>query len=159
MKSNESTTFTAGLPATSRSRELRQVLEGRQRVIEASVRGQLSTVREERATADHIRALEDGEVSDVDIQEDIELTLVQMKLETLQRIDTALGRLDTGLYGRCIECGDDIPAARLRALPFAVRCLDCEDARETGAQRRPSSRAQPRRAGRHGSAVPMMIRG
>ncbi len=139
MKSNESTTFTAGPPATSRSRELRQMLEGRRREIEASVRGHLSTVREERAMADHVRALDDGEVSDVEIQEDIELALVQMKLDTLQRIDAALGRLNTGLYGRCIECGDDISAARLRALPFAVRCLGCEDARETDAprQRRP----------------------
>ena len=114
-----------------RSQELRQVLEGRRREIEASVRGQLATVREERATADHINALDDGEVSDVDIQEDIELALVQMKLETLQRIDVALARLDAGLYGRCIDCGDDIAAARLRALPFAVRCLECEDVRET----------------------------
>ena len=135
MKSIKSMTFTTEEPAMIRSRELRQVLEGRRRELDASVRGQLSTVREERATADHINALDDGEVSDVDIQEDIELALVQMKIETRQRIDVALARLDAGLYGRCIDCGDDIAAARLRALPFAVRCLDCEDARETDAER------------------------
>ena len=37
--------------------------------------------------------------------------------------------------GNCFECGDEIAEARLRALPFAVRCKDCEEARETAEQR------------------------
>jgi DnaK suppressor protein len=39
--------------------------------------------------------------------------------------------LESGLYGDCIDCGDEISEARVRALPFAVRCLDCQEARET----------------------------
>jgi RNA polymerase-binding transcription factor DksA len=35
----------------------------------------------------------------------------------------------------CFECGEEISGARLRALPFAVRCKDCEEAREIAAQR------------------------
>jgi DnaK suppressor protein len=53
-----------------------------------------------------------------------------MKAETLKKIDTALRRIGEGTYGECFECGEKIPEARLRALPFAVRCRDCEDARE-----------------------------
>ena len=44
-------------------------------------------------------------------------------------------RLEEGTYGNCFECGDEIAEARLRALPFALRCKDCEEARETAEQR------------------------
>ena len=79
--------------------------------------------------------MDQGETSEVDIQEDIELALIQMKAETLNKINEALARLEEGRYGLCFECGDEIAEARLRALPFAVRCKDCEAARETAEQR------------------------
>lgn len=89
--------------------------------------------------------LDEGESSEVDIQDEIEFALLQLKTETLHKIDVALRRLDDGTYGRCFECGDQIAEARLRALPFAVRCRDCEEAheaaewRERMTQRRGSS--------------------
>src|SRR5207244_5459751 len=90
--------------------------------------------------------LDEGESSEADTQEEIELGLLQMKTETLNKITLALQRLAEGTYGSCLECGDDIAAARLRALPFAVRCKTCEEARESAecrerivAQRRQSS--------------------
>jgi len=103
--------------------------------LEAGIRDRLSSVRAERAAAEHTGARGDSEVSDLDVQEDIALVLVQMTHETLGNIDAALARLHEGRYGRCLECGDDITSSRLRALPFAVRCLDCEDAREADASR------------------------
>ena len=36
----------------------------------------------------------------------------------------ALQRLDEGTYGICIDCGEDIPAERLEAIPEAIRCID-----------------------------------
>ena len=62
-----------------------------------------------------------------------------MKAETVNRIDEALRRLEEGTYGHCFECGDDIGEARLRALPFAVRCKDCEEIRERTEQRQRSA--------------------
>jgi len=53
-----------------------------------------------------------------------------MKAETLNRVNEAIGRLEVGTYGFCYECGDEITEARLRALPFALRCKDCEEERE-----------------------------
>jgi DnaK suppressor protein len=58
-----------------------------------------------------------------------------MKAETLNRIDEALRRLEEGTFGYCFECGEEINEKRLRALPFAVRCKDCEAAREVKQQR------------------------
>jgi RNA polymerase-binding transcription factor DksA len=56
--------------------------------------------------------------------------LIQMKAETLARVDEALARLDAGQYGRCFECGGEIAEKRLRALPFAERCTVCEEKKE-----------------------------
>jgi RNA polymerase-binding transcription factor len=121
---------------TSRYEELKRALEERRRQIDSSIRGQLASVREERAATEHVGSLDDSEVADVDVQEDIEVALMQMRLETIDRIGAALARLEAGQYGRCIECGDDIAEARLRALPFAVRCVDCEEGREADAHDR-----------------------
>ena len=40
-------------------------------------------------------------------------------------IQAALGRLATGTYGACEECGESIGQARLKAIPEATRCLSC----------------------------------
>lgn len=45
--------------------------------------------------------------------------------ERLQRIEAALGRIEDGDYGACLECGEDIPAKRLDIDPTVGRCIDC----------------------------------
>lgn len=79
--------------------------------------------------------LDQGEPSEVDIQDDIALALIEMKADTLNRIDVALRRISDNTYGVCVDCGGEIAERRMRALPFAVRCKDCEDARETAEHR------------------------
>lgn len=53
----------------------------------------------------------------------------RMKAE-IEAIDQALVRIETGGYGRCEACGQEIGEARLLALPTAVTCLDCARQRE-----------------------------
>jgi RNA polymerase-binding transcription factor len=118
---------------TSRYNELKKMLEERRRELLSEVQGKIRDVRAESGKERDV--LDQGESSEVDIQEDIEFALIQMKSETLNKINEALRRLDEGTYGNCFECGDEIAHARLRALPFAVRCKDCEEARETAEQR------------------------
>jgi RNA polymerase-binding transcription factor DksA len=45
-------------------------------------------------------------------------------------IDRALERIASGEYGRCVACGEPIPAGRLAAVPAAETCLPCAKARE-----------------------------
>ena len=118
---------------TSRYNELKKMLEERRRELMNKVQGKIRDVRAEGGKDRDV--LDQGESSEVDIQEDIEFALIQMKAETLNKIHEALRRLDEGTYGNCFECGDEIAGARLRALPFAVRCKDCEEARENAEQR------------------------
>ncbi|GLW67664.1 hypothetical protein Arub01_59070 [Actinomadura rubrobrunea] len=48
---------------------------------------------------------------------------------TLREIEAALGRVDAGTYGRCEDCGEPIGRARLEILPYARRCVMCQQRR------------------------------
>ena len=131
--------------ARERYDELRQILEERRREILSEVQEKMRGVRQEGALGEAQGVLDAAETSEADIQDDIEFALIQMKSETLQNIEEALARLDEGTFGYCFECGDEISERRLRALPFALRCKDCEEAREIAEQRQRQN--SQRRAG------------
>src|SRR5947207_3698057 len=142
------TKHTAGKGRMARSRytELKQMLEARRRELQAEVQGKMRDVRAEGTWGGKLNEVLDAvESSEADIQEDIEFALIQMKSETLNKINDALGRLEQGDYGYCFDCGEEIAEKRLRALPFAVRCKDCEEAREV-AEKRERMHAQRRGA-------------
>ncbi len=46
-------------------------------------------------------------------------------LEEIAQIQDAMSRMELGTYGNCTSCGMQIPEARLEAVPFAARCMDC----------------------------------
>jgi DnaK suppressor protein len=120
----------------SRYAELKQMLEDRQRELQTQVQGRMRDVREEGTWGGKLNEVLDAvESSEADIQEEIEFALIQMKSETLNKINDALSRLDRGDYGYCFDCAEEIAEKRLRALPFAVRCKDCEEAREVAEKR------------------------
>jgi len=130
---NKSVKNAAAEPRMSRNRyaELKQMLDGRRKELHAQVQGKMRGVREEGTWGGKLNEVLDAvESSEADIQEDLEFALIQMKSETLNKIDDAITRLENGEYGYCFECGDEIAEKRLRALPFAVRCKDCEERRE-----------------------------
>jgi len=130
---NKNVQNAAAEPKMSRNRyaELKQMLDGRRKELHAQVQGKMRGVREEGTWGGKLNEVLDAvESSEADIQEDLEFALIQMKSETLNKIDDAIVRLEQGDYGYCFECGDEIAEKRLRALPFAVRCKDCEERRE-----------------------------
>ena len=108
--------------------DLRRMLEGRRAQLAHDVHDRIRSARSEGlGDRDVVDAVESSEA---DSQGEIGFALIQLKSETLKMIDTALRRIEQGDYGDCFECGRDIAEARLRALPFAVRCRDCEAVRE-----------------------------
>lgn len=48
----------------------------------------------------------------------------------LKQVTEALKRIDAGTYGKCINCGRPIQAARLQALPYVALCIDCQSKSE-----------------------------
>jgi DnaK suppressor protein len=137
-------TVSVAVEATPKSRysELKTMLEERRRDLQAEVKGKIRDVRAEGWGGKASEVFDAVESSEADIQDDIEFALIQMKSETLNKVHDALARLEQGDYGNCFECGEEIAEKRLRALPFAVRCRDCEEARENAEQR---ERQQARR--------------
>lgn len=60
--------------------------------------------------------------------EELELhaSLLARAEDRLKAIEIAFERLDEGTYGICESCGDRIATERLKALPFALYCSDCQ---------------------------------
>jgi DnaK suppressor protein len=120
----------------SRYSDLKTMLDDRRRELQAEVQGKMRGVREEGSWGGKLNEVLDAvESAEADIQEELEFALVQMKSETLNKVNDALSRLEQGSYGNCFDCGEEIAEKRLRALPFAVRCKDCEESKETAEQR------------------------
>jgi DnaK suppressor protein len=71
-----------------------------------------------------------GDWTQLNVQRDVELALGERGAAELTAIDSALERVASGDYGLCIDCGVEIPTARLHANPIALRCLGCQDQSE-----------------------------
>jgi RNA polymerase-binding protein DksA len=51
--------------------------------------------------------------------------LESMETERLEKIEAALERIQSGQYGVCVDCNKAISSSRIKALPFAAKCIDC----------------------------------
>ena len=81
--------------------------------------------------------MRDAEEQSVDdFVQEVDLALMQMKSETLKKIEQALLRLEDGTYGRCQECDTEIPPRACERSP-SRRCA-------ASARRRPRARCAPR---------------
>lgn len=67
-----------------------------------------------------------------ELSQHLSVTLMENDRLELERIEEALRRLEEGTYGVCDVCGKPIPLSRLRALPWANRCIACQSRFENG---------------------------
>ena len=111
----------------SRHSELKEMLEGRRHAIQEDL-GQKIRAFRDTVHAETTRPTAD--LSDDPAQDDLDFALVELQAQTLENVTAALARLDAGDYGICHECEEEISEKRLRALPFATRCLACQDSAE-----------------------------
>ena len=102
------------------------ILEARRQETLRALRQWLQDARDERTT----EVGDAVESSELGAGEDIELGLIRLKVDTLNRINEALRRVHNRTYGLCVDCQGAISLPRLRALPFASRCKTCEEERE-----------------------------
>jgi len=73
-----------------------------------------------------------GETSFAHLLTDLDAAIADRHVQALRSVDAALDRLDAGEYGRCTDCGTDIPPGRLMAWPEALRCVPCQSRYEHG---------------------------
>ena len=66
------------------------------------------------------------QAADMEVQDAVE-GQERVALGEIVRIEAAIGRIDAGTYGECVECGNAISPQRLAALPTAAKCIACAD--------------------------------
>ena len=114
----------ADTPRRGRERLLTRLLQ--RYAVELSARKEgLRSLYEESADV-----VEDTESSMVRDALGLGAAMAAISSRTVQRLETSLKRLRAGTYGRCSDCDRPIGAARLRALPFADACCDCQERRD-----------------------------
>jgi DnaK suppressor protein len=102
-------------------------LEQLRHVHHEELKARLGQLRDETAPVDAVEVKDPEALYDNSSSLGISAAIVEITSRTLQEVEDALDRLDKGTYGRCSDCGGEIPAVRLRAIPFAERCLICQD--------------------------------
>jgi DnaK suppressor protein len=90
------------------------------------------------------RTEEDGRIADQDSAQDIadraassytkEFLFSQSNndRQLLQMVETALQRIREGSFGECVNCGNEINAKRLEAVPWTRYCIECQEKLEKG---------------------------
>jgi len=91
----------------------------------ASLRG--GAIGRAEASAAHFGEREEDSRAQMETEREMEFTLDARESAELDAIDAALKRIEDGTYGVCIDCGVDIPAARLHAAPETPRCVRCQE--------------------------------
>ena len=69
---------------------------------------------------------DEGDRADIERTHEVSILLSVRDKEKLLAIEEALEKLREGTYGVCEECGDEIGAGRLRAMPLARLCVPCQ---------------------------------
>jgi RNA polymerase-binding protein DksA len=119
--------------AVDTERFRRLLLEERERVAHALGQlqeensGSIEDETEEETYDNHL-----GDAATHTLNREIDYTLEDNAGHVLEAIDEALGRIETGSFGKCVRCGRPIAAERLAAVPYALKCIDCKRLEERG---------------------------
>jgi DnaK suppressor protein len=108
---------------------LAQLLAQRASLLEQLITLRGGAVGRAEASADHFGRPEDS-TAQVSTARDLEFALDARETAELSQVEAALGRIEAGTYGQCIDCGMEIPAERLHAAPAASRCIACQEKAE-----------------------------
>jgi DnaK suppressor protein len=110
--------------------------------LERALRAELARLRESvrLVVGEHRSAEVTSRAADVVVQAtealhgEIQMALAERRARQIAQIQGALDQLARGEYGQCRDCEEFIGLARLKALPFAQRCRDCQARTERRAQ-------------------------
>jgi RNA polymerase-binding protein DksA len=106
--------------------EFRRVLEDMLKRLTPEIDSMIDAVRDEyQVPGEH-----DAKPS---LAVDKQVHLEQNEEALFTAIREALDRIDAGTFGRCQQCGREIAAQRLRAVPYAAHCIECQEWIEAGA--------------------------
>lgn len=113
-----------------RKTRLTEVLLAEKRRLWSEVRRELSDTVGEELRSQYDLPQDVGDRGLIDTLEDTGMAVADIRRQELTRMDEALGRLEEGRYGFCVECGAEISEERLRVAPYAPCCVSCQARRE-----------------------------
>ena len=108
-------------------KEFEELLVAKRRLIA----GELETLRKSGLSQVNDGPMDVGDESVQTYDKQVSLEVSESERETLRQIDDALDRLKNGEYGLCANCGEAITDARLKALPYADKCVQCKAEEES----------------------------
>ena len=73
-----------------------------------------------------------ADIGSDNFEQEFTLGLIENEEEMLRAIDEALERIEDGSYGKCESCGKMITKERLKVLPHASLCIECQRQEEQG---------------------------
>ena len=109
--------------------DIRRMLVARRQELLTEIHSRVRDVREEGSSNNH-HTTHMAETPEAEPEDDLAFALLQMKGEVLEKINKAVRQFDEREYGYCVDCSEVIAPSRLRAMPFAVRCRDCQETRD-----------------------------
>jgi RNA polymerase-binding transcription factor len=109
-------------------REYKKRLMQQKAVLERSA---LATVEQGRETAADDTA-DSADQAVLSYEREILFTRGTQTHGQLALVKSALARMHEGLYGECVECGTEIGAKRLQAVPWTPYCIACQEKMERG---------------------------
>jgi DnaK suppressor protein len=114
----------------ARDEELRKMLIELRDEILRKIAQEMGTKLDKDPRMTTLSTLDIGDLSQLDFDENIDYTLLNMQIERLREVEDALDRLEEGTYGLCEECGAAVNLERLKILPFTTYCVQCQERRE-----------------------------
>ncbi len=131
----------ADTPLTAAERAaLETKLNARRDELRGEIAAQLKTQDDPRLVGLRNRMEDTDDWAAADAMAAMDIASVSRVLGILSDVEAALARLKEGTYGECIDCGVDIPYARLSAYPAAVRCVSCQERTEAQLRRTGAAR-------------------
>jgi RNA polymerase-binding transcription factor DksA len=115
------------VPLTQQERiELEAIIRGEHKRLMAELREEIEQSRQETFGAVEGGVGDSADEAVADLLSDLDTAEITRDLGDIRALEAAKERLAAGTYGRCVDCGTDIPVARLRAQPAALRCVACQ---------------------------------
>jgi len=109
-----------------RKESLRTMLLERRQVLTREIDDLIAKHRSDQLTQREQSVSDTGDLSLQDSTGEQQISILEVRNRMRNQIDEALRRLNEGTYGICEDCGRPITPERLKAVPFARRCVECQ---------------------------------
>jgi DnaK suppressor protein len=109
-----------------RTERLRQFLLVRRQEVQQQIDELLARHRADQTRWREESVADNEELSTQNSASHQQLSILEVRNQMRLQLDAALQRLEEGAYGQCEDCQTPICEDRLKALPFARRCIDCQ---------------------------------